>query len=117
MQSLGSGVLGFFVGVRAVFSGALALTRESELRKLALVPLLITLTTYLAAIVGCVFYADNVLSQIWQQPEQGWLVYVWWGVAILLVIAFSGLLSLLFVSIASVISGPFYEKMAFLILE
>lgn len=116
MTKLSGGVRGFFGGAQAVFVGLGRLIRQKDLRKLAVTPLLITVVTYLVVVVCAAFFTDDLLDAVWQKPTD-WLVYIWYAVVPIIFIAVLAALVLLFVSIAGVISGPFYEAMVTRILK
>jgi uncharacterized protein involved in cysteine biosynthesis len=107
---LGSGFSGFITGIRSVFSGAGRLLRERELRVNALVPLLITLVAYLIAIGVFAIYVDDLMARLWLPPED-WKIYLWYALVPVVVVFFIVLLAMIFVTVATMISGPFYEKM------
>jgi len=113
---LAGGVRGLFAGVGAVFSGAGRLLKDAKLRKLALIPLGITVAAYLLVLGLAAFYTDDLLATVWQKPDN-WLVYLWYVVVPVIYLALMAILALLFVSIAGVISGPFYEEMVLYVLR
>lgn len=111
------GLSGFFAGIAAVLRGAMQLLRDAELRRLALVPVLLTGLFYLAVLTGAVVWADDLLGIIWKRPQDGFLHYLW---LVLIPFAMLGVIApfaLLFASISEGIGGPFYEKMASRILS
>lgn len=89
---------------------------QPELRKLALIPLAITLFVYISVMGTAGFFVDDVLAAIWTQPESGWLQYVWYALIPVIFLVLVVLVTLTFVSIAGVVSGPFYEKMVIHVL-
>ena len=107
---LGSGIVGILTGIKSVFSGAKRLLRERELRVNAMIPLTITLVLYLIAFSFFALYVDDLLAQLWQPPED-WKIYLWYALVPVVVVFFIVLLSMIFVAVATMISGPFYEKM------
>jgi uncharacterized protein involved in cysteine biosynthesis len=113
---LGSGIVGLFTGIKCVFSGAKRLLKERELRVNAMIPLTITLVLYLIAFGFFAFYVDDLLAQLWQPPED-WKIYLWYALVPVVVVFFIVLLSMVFVAVATMISGPFYEKIVSQLLQ
>ena len=114
---LGSGIGGIFQGVGAVIGGLFELIRNKRLRSLALIPLIITAVAYVLIVIATIVLAPEVAELAWKQPESGVLHWVWYLLVPIIFVAILAVLVLLFVSIASAVSGPFYEKMVFAILE
>ncbi len=115
--SLGSGVGGFGRGVRAVFVGLRRLAGESKMRRLALIPMVITLVAYVAMLVSLWIYTDDIVGLAWARPDDGWLIYVWYALVPVVFIAFTLVLLLLFMTIANLVAGPFWEEMAIHVLK
>ncbi len=111
-----SGLGGMFIGAYAVFWGLLRILRDERLRKLALLPLLLTFVLYSGLIVSLVLFGEDLFGKIWQPPE-GWMLIVWWMTFLLTMVAAIGVMVLLFASIAEAVGGPFYDKMAIRILD
>jgi CysZ protein len=112
-----NGVSGFFSGAFAVFRGAGKIISDAELRKLAVIPLLITGALYFVLLVLAIFFADDLLGYLWPQPPEGALRYLWY---VLLPFVFAAVLApflLLFSSVAEAIGGPFYDRMALRVLS
>jgi len=107
---LGSGIFGFFIGIKAVLSGSKRLISDSKLRANALVPVLITLVAYILAFVVFALNVDDLLAQLWQKPDD-WKIYIWYALVPIVVGFFVLILALVFVTLATTISGPFYESM------
>jgi uncharacterized protein involved in cysteine biosynthesis len=110
------GLGGFVVGAYSVFWGLSRILRDKSLRKLATVPLLLTILLYGVMLALMFVFADDLLEKLWQRPE-GWLVIVWWIVLALSLVATIGVLVLLFAAIAEAVGGPFYDKMAVRVLS
>lgn len=112
-----NGVSGFFSGAFAVFRGAGKIFADAELRKLTIVPLLITGALYFVLLILAVFFADDVLARLWPQPPEGALRYLWYVLLPFVFVAMLAPFALLFSSIAEAIGGPFYDRMALRVLS
>lgn len=115
--SLPGGIGGFFSGASAVVSGIFRTLSDASLRRLALIPLLITVVIYLAAVTALIVWGDDLLNWAWPKPSEGWLKWLWWiilpvGIALIVVV-----IALLFGTVAEAVGGPFYDKMAVRVLE
>ncbi len=133
------GPSGFISGAAAVLWGLRKMLSDSEMRKLAVLPLLVTGVAYLGLFLGFVFFAGDVLEKFWSQPAE--CVWKWepdgvwsgikiffgfvgcelwhllWYVALLgFLLAFTVILALLFATIAEAVGGAFYDKMAIKLL-
>lgn len=106
---------GFLRGALAVIRGAGRLLSDPELRKLALLPVFVTGVLYVVFVTLAAVYHDDVLAMIWGRPEN-WLAYLWYVASVVVFVGLIVLLALVFLPIASVISGPFYEKIALSVL-
>ena len=113
---LGRGVSGFGSGVKSVFSGGSLLLKNKDLRVNALVPLGITTFLYLCVCTFLIYYRSDLMEKFWQQPED-WKIYLWYGVLALLVVSIFVVLAMVFVPVATMVSGPFYERMVAQILR
>lgn len=113
---LKKGLGGFFVGAYSVLWGLKRIARDRELRKLTLLPMLITVVLYVGMVAGVVVFSDELFSKLWQRPEAGWMVALWYVAFVGMIIATIGLLVLLFATIAEAVGGPFYDKMAIRVL-
>lgn len=111
-----SGWKGFLGGGFAVVRGAGRLLADRELRKLALLPVVVTGILYVLFVTLAAIYHGDVLALIWSRPDS-WLLYLWYAASIFVFLGMIVLLALVFLPIASVIAGPFYEKLALKILE
>lgn len=107
---LGSGFSGFFRGAGAVLGGAKRLISDKKLRANAFVPILITIFAYALAFIIFYFNVDTLRDMLWQRPDD-WRIYLWYAVVPVVLIFFLIILALIFVTAATTISGPFYEKM------
>lgn len=116
-RTLGSGLGGFASGVGAVFAGLSRLLRESRMRRLALVPMAMSVVAYLGAIVSLAIFSDDILGLAWAQPAEGWLLYAWYVLVPIVFLAATVVLLLLFLTVANLVAGPFWEKMALLVLK
>ncbi len=112
-----TGLGGMFAGVYAVLWGLQRILRDGGLRKLAVLPLALTLFLYAGLVAVVLVFAGDLLDVLWQRPESGWLIAVWWVVLVGSIIATLGVLVLLFATIAEAAGGPFYDKMAMRVLE
>lgn len=110
------GPSGFFAGAFSVLRGAGQILGDSELRRLAAVPLFLTAILYLVLITLALFFADDLLARIWPQPEDGFLHYLWYVLLPFVFVAMLAPFALLFSTIAEAIGGSFYDKMAVKVL-
>jgi CysZ protein len=108
---------GFFAGARAVFSGLGAIARDRELRRLAMLPLAITIFLYVGGLAAGVLLADDALGLLWAKPESGFGLALWYVAVVALVAALVLVLIVTFLAVVNVVAGPFYEKMAERILR
>ena len=91
--------------------------RDRQLRKLAAVPLLLTVLLYVVLLVLAVFLADDAVGLLWVKPTAGWFMLgLWYIAAVAVFVCLLVVLALLFTTIAEAIGGPFYDKMATRIL-
>ena len=108
---------GFFAGVTAVFSGLRLILGDSSLRKLTIIPIVLTGVLYGLFVVSLVTFSDDLLGWLWAPPDSSWLIWLWrlaWvaGMLTLFLIA-----ALLFSTVGEAVGGPFYEQMAIRILS
>ena len=111
-----TGWKGFLGGIFAVLKGAGRLLSDPELRKLALLPVLVTGILYLLFVGLAAFFHSDLLALLWSRPDD-WLLYLWYAASVLVFLGMIVLLALVFLPIASVIAGPFYEKIALAVLR
>jgi CysZ protein len=111
-----TGIRGLFVGAYSVFWGLSRIMRDSPLRKLAILPLILTTLLYAGLLGVLIVFGEDLFENIWQRPE-GWLVILWWAALIAALVLLVALMVLFFVAIAEAIGGPFYDKMASRILS
>lgn len=111
------GPLGIFVGAYAVLFGLMRLMDRPALRKLMVVPLMLTGVLYLGALVGVVTLGDDLLGLFWAQPDNPWMLTLWWFGAILLMAVSLLTLALLFTTVAELVGGPYFDKMAVRVLH
>jgi CysZ protein len=112
-----TGIGGIFVGAYSVFWGLSRIMRDGALRRLAILPLLLTAFLYAGMLAVLVVFGDDLFGKIWERPEEGWLLIVWWAALVLSIVATIAVMVLLFAAIAEAIGGPFYDKMASRILR
>ena len=108
---------GFIAGVTAVLSGARLVLADPELRRLTAIPIALTGVLYVALVAAVLLFSDDALGWVWPRPESAWLIPVWylaWAAGMLSLFLIS---ALLFTTVAEVVGGPFYERMANLILS
>ncbi len=115
--SLPKGIGGFFSGAASVPRGIGRVLSDAPLRKLAMIPLLITAVLYIGAIVALFVWGADLLDWAWPKPSEGWLKWLWYvvlplGIALIVVVV-----ALLFSTVAEAVGGPFYDKMAMRVLE
>ncbi len=113
---LPSGILGFFGGAWAVIRGAGDILADPKLRKLAIIPILLTAVLYLALVIGAGVYADDLLGKIWSRPE-GWLRFLWYALIPFVFVALLAPFVLLFSTITGMIGNSFYERMVVHVLS
>lgn len=109
------GMKGFVRGALAVVRGAGRLLSDAQLRRWAAWPVAITGVLYVGLVSLAMVFHGDLLELVWLKPE-GWLVYLWHVVSVLVFLGMVVVLALVFLPIAGVISGPFYEKIALAIL-
>lgn len=114
---LPAGPTGLLLGFHAVVTGTRRILTDPALRKLAIVPILVTLIAYIALFGASVVYLDDLLALLWERPEGGWLVVAWYAAWVASVIAAVFVMFLLFATLVEAIGGPFYDKMAAHVLE
>ncbi len=103
---------GFFAGARAVFAGARLVAGDPKLRKLTAVPIVLTGALY-ALLVGLVlFFSDDVLRWLVPEPDNSWLLALWYVAWVLGMLSIFLIAALLFTTVNEVVGGPFYERMA-----
>lgn len=102
-------------GALAVVRGAGRLISDKELRRWAVWPVLITGLLYTLLVTLAVLFHGDLLELVWLKPE-GWWVYLWHVVSVLVFLGMVVVMALVFLPIAGVIAGPFYEKIALSIL-
>lgn len=111
------GLKGVFTGVRAVFAGLGRIVSEPRLRRLALLPILLTLLLYGAVIAGAVLWVDDLVRYFVPQPASGELRLGWYVLLALAYVATGLGLLVLFLSAVNLIAGPFYDTIAESILD
>lgn len=116
-RPLPAGVTGVVLGFGAVVAGTKRVLTDRGLRKLAIVPIIITLLVYLLLFGASIFYADDLLDLLWARPSEGWTVYVWYAAWAASLLAAMLVLFLLFATLVEAIGGPFYDKMVIHVLE
>lgn len=112
-----TGPAAFFTGAGAVFVGLRLIARDRNLRKLTAVPVVLTALLYLGLVGAAFFWADDALGLLWAQPDVTWLVPLWYLAWFAGIATFFLLAILLFSTVAEIVGGPFYERMAARILE
>lgn len=112
------GPLGLVVGAYAVIWGAGQILSTPKLRKLTFVPFVLSFVFYLLSFGGIFTFGDDLVGWLWTpDSEVWWQVGLWW-VAVVLLIALSLLVMvLLFATVVELVGGPFFDKMAMLVLE
>ncbi|MCB9654326.1 MAG: EI24 domain-containing protein [Deltaproteobacteria bacterium] len=116
-RALPPGPIGFLLGVRTVFVGLGRLRADPALRRLALVPLILTLLLYAATLGVLPFVVTGLVDWVWARPSEGILVYLWYFAAVLIGLAGFAALALLFTTIVELVGGSFYDRMAVRVLE
>lgn len=111
------GVRGFLSGARAVFWGLRRIMSDRAARRLALLPVLLTSLFYTALLAVVVLYADDLLGLLWARPDGGVLRYVWYVLVPIIMLVLLLPLVLLFATVAEAIGGPFYDKLAVMVLS
>lgn len=120
-RGLKPGIGGFFTGVGAVFWGLGQITGDPRLRRLAVVPLLLTTFLYLVLMAAAVWQGPAVVQWVFDSlhlsRDVWWQAILFW---IAVTVGFLGLLvllALLFSTVAEAVGGPFYDKMAIRLLD
>lgn len=116
-RPLPAGATGVVLGFRAVVSGTNRVLTDRALRKLAIVPIIITVLLYLVLFGASIFYVDDLLDLLWAKPTEGWTVFVWYAAWAASLLAAMLVLFLLFATLVEAIGGPFYDKMVMHILK
>jgi uncharacterized protein involved in cysteine biosynthesis len=114
---LRSGVRGLFGGAFSVFAGLGKILRDRDLRRLALVPVILGSILYTGLAVTIIYYAHDWLSYLWQRPAAGILHWLWYVLFPFFVLALLIALGLLFSTVVELIGGPFFDRMAMRILR
>lgn len=119
-RGLKPGIAGFFTGVGAVVWGLSRILAHARLRKLAVVPLLLTTALYLVLMALTLWKGPAVMEWVWStlnlSREAWWQALLFWVVAVVGVLGLGVLLALLFTTVAEAVGGPFYDKMAIHVL-
>lgn len=111
------GVRGFFRGALSVPRGLLIISRAPDLRRLALLPILITAVLWLVTVTATAANAQRLLGLVWARPDGGAALVFWYALLpVLFVLAVVGL-ALLAVTCAGLVAGPFYDRMAASVLR
>ena len=72
--------MSIMTGPSAVLRAARLLIANPRLIPLALVPAFITCVVSFVGIWLAISYGDDLVAQLWKEPEPGWLHWIWWGV-------------------------------------
>ncbi|CAN0592244.1 unnamed protein product, partial [Laminaria digitata] len=114
-------IAGFFTGVGSVVWGLSRILGNARLRKLAVVPLLLTAALYFVLMALTVWKGPDVMQWVWGtlnlSREVWWQAVLFWVLAVIGVVGLLVLLVLLFTTIAEAVGGPFYDKMAMQVLD
>jgi uncharacterized protein involved in cysteine biosynthesis len=111
------GIRGLFAGALSPFGGLIRILRDRDIRRLALVPLVLTSILYSVLAVLIVYHAREWLAFIWPRPIAGILLWVWYVLLPLFVLALFIALGLVFSTVVEIIGGPFFDRMAIRILK
>lgn len=111
------GLKGLFSGALSVLWGFQKILRDPRLRTLAVIPLALTAATYLLMLGLTVYFSGEVLDLIWQKPSSAWLVWLWYVVMVVMITGAIAIFALLFNTVAELVGGPFFDKMALHVLE
>lgn len=109
------------MGAGAVVWGLFRILQDRRLRRLAMIPLLLTGVLYVILTAALLLYAPDIAEYLWE--TQAWARDTWWetGVYWLVVLAALGaifvVLLLLFTTVVEIVGGPFLDKMAIRILD
>ena len=76
--------MGFFSGIRYNIRGTALALRTPSLLILGLLRFAVILVLTLVLSGAVLLYHEALLSAVWQAPEGGWLLYLWYGVSWLL---------------------------------
>lgn len=120
-RGMQTGLGGLFTGAGSVFWGLSRILSDARLRRLALVPLLLTGVLYLVLVALILWQGPAVAEWIWNAFDLGrdtwWQTILYWLVVVTGMLGLVVLLVLLFTTLAEVVGGPFYDKMAIRVLE
>lgn len=120
-RGLQPGLSGVFVGAGAVVWGLIRILQDVQLRRLAVIPLVLTGVLYVAVTVALMLYAPDLAAWIWDSQawtrEHWWQAGVYWLIVLIAVGAVFVVLLLLFTTVVEIIGGPFFDKMAVRILD
>lgn len=109
---LPGGARGFLAGGVATFRGARDLLLDPALRRLAVLPVLITGGLYSCLTPLLVIFGPDLLERLWARPPAGGALFLWWLVLVLMGVVTFGLLAMLLTTIIGAIGGPFFDRMA-----
>ena len=107
-----SGIAGFISGAVSVLWGLRRISSDRDLRRLTVLPMLLTSVFYAALLFSAVAFADDVLGWIWARPDSGILSWLWYVLVPFVVLALLVPFALLFSTVAEAIGGPFYDRLA-----
>src|SRR5438105_3564438 len=111
------GLGGFFSGILSVFSGLKRITGDQDMRKLAVLPLILTAILYTVMAFSIFYFSADVLAWIWARPDEGILRVLWYVVLPLIVLSLLVALGLLFTTAVEALGGPFFDRMATRVLK
>ena len=111
------GPTGFVTGVTAVLSGLRLVAGDPELRKLTAVPVALTGLLYAALAAGVLLFSDDALGWLWPRPDSAWLIPLWYLAWVAGMLSLFFISALLFTTVAEIVGGPFFERMATVILS
>lgn len=88
--------MGLFAGIRYNIKGLALALKTPSLMMLGMIRFVVVLLLSMVLSGLILYWQDEILSMIWQMPENGWMIYLWHGV--------SWVLSLVLAALAMVVS-------------
>jgi uncharacterized protein involved in cysteine biosynthesis len=111
-----SGAAGLVGGAWAVAWGLRQLGIDRELRRLALIPLALTLVVYLALGGLVLAFGDDLVATLWPRPAEGGTLLVWYATVGLAMLVLGAVSLLFFGAVVDTLGAPFFDAMAIRVL-
>lgn len=113
MEAVISFIRGFLDPVRGL---GFILGRPPLVRR-AVAPIAVTALLYAALLVLLLLFSGDLMDRIWEKPEGGWLVPLYYVVYVFLLAASVGVSLVAFTFVAKIVGGPFLTKLSRAVLE